>query len=73
MKLEVKSRYVNRNLGYDAGAVIEVSDAEARMLMADAPGVFVEYVEPEPKPKPQRKSRRAPARNKMVEEPVEEK
>lgn len=40
IQLLVKHAYRNRNVSYQAGEVIEVSDEQARFLMADAPGVF---------------------------------
>lgn len=40
MKLWVLSPYENRGICYAAGTLIDVTEDEARFLMADAPGVF---------------------------------
>lgn len=40
MKLKVIGRYRSRAVEYTAGDVIEVSEAEAKLLLADAPGCF---------------------------------
>lgn len=40
-ELRVITRYVCRDLVYEAGSVINVSDEEAAALVADAPGCFV--------------------------------
>jgi hypothetical protein len=40
MKLKLISNYSSREVRFDAGVEIEVSDAQAAFLMADAPGCF---------------------------------
>ena len=40
MRLLVKSNYRNKNTQYREGVVIEVSEAEGRFLLVDAPGCF---------------------------------
>lgn len=40
MKLKVISRYRSREVQYLPGQDIEVSEAEGRLLLADAPGCF---------------------------------
>lgn len=68
IKLRVKGSYVNRGVAYSPGQVIDVSDEEARFLMADAPGCF------EPVRNTRRRKRvRKPPQNKMVEAAPEEK
>ena len=48
VKLRVVQTYRNREVYYEAGRVIEVSEQEASWLMADAPGCFETFVkEPE--------------------------
>jgi hypothetical protein len=45
MQLRVVSQYVNRNVGYQPGQIIDVSPEEAVWLMTDAPSCFEEVVE----------------------------
>jgi hypothetical protein len=40
MKLKVIGRYRSRAVEYTAGQIIDVPEAEARLLLADAPGCF---------------------------------
>jgi len=48
-KLKVISEYRNRETHYGVGSVIEVTDEQVKFLMADAPGCFEVYTEPEVK------------------------
>lgn len=66
-KLIAKSEYTNapRGLHYTAGETFTVTDAEYLFLMADAPGCFAVYVEPEP----ERKAIDAPTADKMLRAP----
>ena len=60
MKLLLKSFYINRNVHYLEGMIIEVSEEEGEFLMRDAPGCF-EVVGAE-------KALRGPLADKMVDE-----
>lgn len=64
-KLIALSEYTNgpRGLHYRPGEVITVTDAEYLFLMADAPGCFEQYVEPEGK------ALDAPPADKMLRQP----
>ena len=44
VKLRVVQPYRNREVYYEVGRVIEVSEQEASWLMADAPGCFETFV-----------------------------
>jgi hypothetical protein len=54
MKLKAKHAYRNGQLSYAADEEFEVSEAEAKYLLSDAPDCFVE-VEDKPEPKPKKK------------------
>jgi|GEM_PF-6694840 len=65
MKLKVLARYRSRAVEYAAGDIIEVSEAEGRLLLADAPGCFevvgdveVEALDAPPKDKMLRPAKR---------------
>lgn len=40
MQLKVNSRYRTQAVSYEAGQIIDASEAEAAHLMADSPGTF---------------------------------
>lgn len=64
-KLIARAEYHNgpRGLHYVPGDVIEPTDADYLFLMADAPGCFEAFVEPE------RKALDAPLADKMLRQP----
>lgn len=64
VKLRVTMNYVNRDLVYKAGQIIEVSEEQARYLMADAPEVFEIHKEVTAPPKD--KMIKSPARSKTA-------
>lgn len=66
-KLIAKHEYTNgpRGLHYRAGETFAATDAEYLFLMADAPGCFEVYVEPEPTAK----AIDAPPVDKMLRQP----
>lgn len=70
--LEVKARYRNRQLGYEAGQTITVDEELALFLRTDSPGTFVVVADEEPvveEPEPvKKKAPRKPARNKAVQQ-----
>ncbi len=49
MKLICLSKYENRELAFNAGDIFEADEKLTRLLFADSPGSFQEYV-PEPQP-----------------------
>ena len=48
-RLKVVARYVNRTTIYEVGKILDVTNADRRFLMADCPGCFEDYQEPEAK------------------------
>jgi hypothetical protein len=65
MRVRCISRYRSAQLTADVGAVLDVSDAEARRLMVDAPGCWEDADAP-----PAAKALDAPPRDTMVKRSV---
>lgn len=66
--LEVKARYRNKQLGYEAGQMITVDEELALFLRRDSPGSFKVVVDEEPVEEPVAKAPRKPRKNKAVQE-----
>ena len=68
-KLRVKSRYLNRDVLFEPGAIVEVTEEERRFYLADSPESFEDYTEPTakelPEPPADKAVKRAP-RTKRV-------
>lgn len=61
MKLICLSKYENRELAFNAGEVFEADEKLARLLFADSPSSFQEYV-----PKPEQEKIETPEGTKVV-------